>query len=36
MVQWFCGLEEGIAAQVRQRLRGNNGLQDKSKDKAKV
>ena len=35
--QWFSGfLEEGIAAQTRQRMRGANGLQEVDKDKTKV
>ena len=36
VIKWFSGSEEGVVAQVRQRLRGNNGLQVKSKDKARV
>ena len=36
VVQWFCGSEEGVAAQTRQRMRGDNGLQEVNEDKTKV
>ena len=38
-VQWsqrFGGSEEGIVAQTRQRLRGNDGLQVVDEDKTEV
>ena len=26
VIQWFCGSDEGVAAQVRQKLRGSNEI----------
>ena len=34
--QWFRGSEEGVVAQARQKLRGNNGLQEVDEDKTGV